>query len=216
MVIISKHSRPREAAAVIPLRTEYSLIIDAGHGGFDGGAEANGIAEAPLNLAISLRLRDLLRFAGISALMTREDGGSLDFNAEAEVRENKVADLKARLRLAQENPECDFLSIHLNKFEQEKYYGAQVFYSPNREESRILALALQDSMIALLDPQNTRRAKMAPDTVFLMKKITSPAVTVECGFLSNVREAELLQNDAYQKRIAMSVMQGYINYLKGQ
>ncbi|MEA4921356.1 MAG: N-acetylmuramoyl-L-alanine amidase [Clostridiaceae bacterium] len=195
--------------------SEPYVVIDAGHGGLDGGAVSPaGIIEAPLNLAISIKTRDIFSFLGLAAIMTREDENSLDYAEDKTLKGNKTADLKARLELAKDNPNCDFLSIHLNKFEQAKYKGAQVFYSPNNEKSIVLATAIQEKMRQYLDPENTRRARLSPDTVYLMKNIMSPAVTIECGFLSNAEEVQQLVLPSYQTKIALSICFGYIYYLE--
>ena len=192
-----------------------SAVIDPGHGGIDGGTvSASGLAEAPVNLAISFKTRDILRFLGVVSVMTREDENSLDYDESNTVSQNKSADLKARLTISQNLPDCDFLSIHLNKFEQSEYKGAQVFYSSNNEASFLLAECLQQSMRLGLDPSNERKAKESPDSVYLMKNIRSPAVTIECGFLSNPSEAELLASDRYQTKVAAAVCCGYIDYLE--
>lgn len=192
-----------------------AVIIDPGHGGLDGGAVSpSGIIEAPLNLDISLRLRDLLMFMGVQAVMTRSDEHSLDYIKGNTIRQNKSADLNARLAISRNYPDCPFLSIHLNKYSQSVYYGAQVFYSANHSASAILARALQNSMRQGLDSQNTRSPKLSPESVYLMQKISSPAVTIECGFLSNPAEAALLNTDAYRTKIAASICCGYIDYLK--
>lgn len=191
------------------------VIIDAGHGGHDGGAVSrSGFAEAPINLEISIKLRDVLGFLGVSAIMTRENAESLGYIEGETLRKNKTADLNARLEIADNNPSCDFLSIHLNKYEQEKYYGAQVFYSPNNDNSSILANALQEKMRMTLDEANTRRAKLSPSSVYLMDKIKNPAVTIECGFLSNAREAELLGTNTYQTKVSIAICAGYIEYIE--
>jgi len=214
--LITSNSRPHSAQTFLPLNPGYQLILDAGHGGLDGGAVAeDGTAEAAINLAVTLKTQSLMKFFGIDAMLTRTDENSLDFDPTASIKANKNADLHARLAIAQANPQLPFLSIHLNKFEQEKYYGAQVFYSPNSEKSQVLSKCLQDSMRSVLDPSNDRRSKIAPNTVMLMQKIPAPAVTIECGFLSNRKEAALLQQDAYQSKIAISILHGYINYVKG-
>ena len=125
-----------------------------------------------------------------------------------------MADLNARLKLGKANPDCDFLSIHLNQFPQQKYYGAQVFYSVNNPSSQALALEIQKSFHNVVDKENYRGIKKAPETVFLMKYLTSPAVTVECGFLSNPKEAALLKQDVYQTKLALAIAAGYLNYLE--
>lgn len=153
-------------------------------------------------------------FLGVRARLTRFDENSLDYTAGAPIRTNKAADLNARLRLAQSAPQLDFVSIHMNKFEQEKYYGAQVFYSPNTPQSKTLGEHMQARLRATLDPNNTRVCKPSPDGVMLMKHIKSPAVTVECGFLSNQAEEEKLRTDVYQTKVAIAIACGYIDYLE--
>ncbi len=213
-VTFRRKQAPKPVLAVVH-PDEFLLFLDAGHGGMDGGAVSkNGVAEADINLAITLKTRAFLRFVGVSAELTRTDAQSLNFNSDATARENKNADLYARLALAKARPELDFLSIHLNKFEQEKYYGAQVFYSPNTERSKTLAQCLQDHLRSALDQNNDRRIKLSPDGVMLMKNINAPAVTIECGFLSNDREEALLQQDSYQTKIALAIACGYIQYLE--
>jgi len=192
-----------------------SVIIDAGHGGIDGGASGpGGLTEAPLNLDIALRLRDLFSFIGVQTVLTREDEGSLNYDAEKTIKENKNADLQARLELSRRLPDCPFLSIHLNKYVQPQYKGAQVFYSPNHNDAIMLSNCLQDAMRAGLDSQNTRKAKLAPEGIYLMKHISAPAVTIECGFLSNPEETALLALPGYRLKIAASICCGYTEYLQ--
>ena len=173
ILIITVNSQTKFAAGEIRLRAD--LILDAGHGGMDGGAVSpEGVCEAPITLAITHKCRDLFGFFGIQALMTRTDDSSLDYREGASARENKNADLNARLTVAKEYPACPFISIHLNKFAQAKYSGAQVFYN---REGLDLAQHLQDGLRAVLDPENQRVCKPAPEGVFLMKNITGPADT---------------------------------------
>lgn len=194
---------------------EACVLLDAGHGGDDGGAVSqNGTVEATINLAITRKTEALMGFLGVRARLTRSDESSLDYTAGAPTRTNKAADLNARLRLAQNAPQLDFVSIHMNKFGQEKYYGAQVFYSPNAPDSKTLAEYMQARLRSTLDPDNARVCKPAPDGVMLMKYIKSPAVTVECGFLSNQAEEEKLRSDLYQTKVAIAITCGYIDYLE--
>lgn len=192
------------------------FIIDPGHGGMDGGASSqNGTNEKNINLAISQKLNLLMKLYGRQTVMTRNLDESLEYNPAKSVRENKIADMKKRLAIVQQYENSVFMSIHLNQFEQSKYYGAQVFYSKNHADSKILAENIQEAMRLLLDTQNNRRAKIAPNSVYLMKNIKSPAVTIECGFLSNPEEAEKLQQDSYQKQIAISILAGYNSHEHG-
>ena len=211
ILVIIVNSKTKFASGEVQLQAD--LILDAGHGGMDGGAvSADGVCEAPITLAITETTRDLFGFWGINAVMTRTDASSLDFRPEASARENKNADLNARLRIAQRFPKLPFISIHLNQFSQSNYSGAQVFYGRAGEP---LALMLQQNLRSALDPGNTRVCKPAPEGVFLMKNITAPAVIVECGFLSNPQECALLQQEPYQTKIALAIVCGFDFYNRG-
>ncbi len=211
MLMIAANSKTKFTADVFFLPVE--VILDAGHGGLDGGAVSqDGICEAPITLAITQKTHDLFGFCGRNALMTRCDDSSLGYVEGAGVRENKNADLHGRLEIARQYPDRVFLSIHLNQFSQEKYSGAQVFYNRAGEE---LAASMQEGLRALLQPDNHRVCKPAPDGVFLMKNISAPAVTIECGFLSNQEECKKLQDDGYQTKIALAIVSGYEGYNRG-
>ena len=210
---IAHHSLPRQTAAEARAWPPVPVILDAGHGGPDGGAVSlSGVSEAGLNLAITLRTQGLLAFLGVPTQLTRAGEGSLDYSPDATIRQNKNADLQARLALSEGLPGCPFISIHLNNFRQSRYSGAQVFYGGHSGGSQPLAEALQERLRAVLDPENRREAKPAPE-VFLMTHITAPAVIVECGFLSNADEAEKLQNPHYQTQVALAIAAGYVDYL---
>lgn len=208
ILVITVNSKTKFAAG--EARLQVDVILDAGHGGLDGGAVSpDGVCEAPITLAIAQKAQVILEFCGTHTLMTRNDETSLDFREGAGTRENKNADLKARLALAQQYPDSPFLSIHLNQFSQPQYSGAQVFYGSAGME---LAQALQEQLRSFLDPENQRVCKPAPDGVFLMKNITAPAVTIECGFLSNPQECEKLQDGVYQTKVALAIVSGFQMY----
>ncbi len=211
IMVITVNSKTKFASAESKLRVD--VILDAGHGGLDGGAVSpDGVCEAPITLAIAQKTCDIMGFCGTQALMTRSDDHSLNYREDAGTRENKNADLSGRLHVARQYPDRPFLSIHLNQFSQAKYNGAQVFYN---QAGQGLAAELQDCLRALLAPENTRVCKPAPDGVFLMKNITAPAVTIECGFLSNPEECVKLQQDHYQTRTALAIVSGYERYNRG-
>ena len=211
ILIITVNSQTKFAYEQVPFHVD--VILDAGHGGMDGGAvSVDGVCEAPITLSIAGKTQALMGFCGIQALMTRSDDASLDFQPDASARANKNADLNARLKIARQYPDCPYLSIHLNQFPQAQYAGAQVFYGGSGEQ---LALALQDGLRAALAPENNRVCKPAPEGVFLMKNISAPAVTIECGFLSNPEECALLQQNSYQTKIALAITTGYQQYNRG-
>ena len=193
----------------------YTVVIDPGHGGMDGGAVGTTYQtlEKDINLQISQKLYLFMRLMGVPAFMTRTEDISLNFNGANTVRKNKTADLAARYDFTRRTPSPVFLSVHMNKFEQSKYKGAQVFYSKNHDGSRLLGEYLQHILTSHVDPSNTRAAKQADSSIFLLKNLRCPAVIVECGFLSNPDEEALLKTDEYQKKLALAITMGYMNFL---
>lgn len=197
-------------------RQPPTLVLDAGHGGFDGGAVgASGVNEQDINLSIAQRVQALSAFFGVQTVMTRWDNQALAYDASRSVRENKVADIQAREQIVRSVPDPVFVSIHLNKFGDAQYHGAQVFYSPNHAGSRALAELTQAALIEGCDPTNHRQAKRAESTIYLMKKLDCPAVIVECGFLSNPAEEKLLEQPEYHKKLAACIVTGYLRYQSG-
>lgn len=189
------------------------LIIDAGHGGKDGGAvSVTGTQEKQLNLDISLTLRDMLHALGYEVIMTRDDDIEL---THTDGGTRKMQDLLGRLKIARDNPDAVFVSIHMNKFPIEKYSGLQVYYSQNDEQSLELARDIQNNVKTYIQQENNRKVKKADSSIFLLHKITSPAVLIECGFLSNNNEASLLDTLEYRTKlsavIACSITNRYQN-----
>ena len=185
-----------------------TVIIDAGHGGMDGGCVADmgteQLLEKNCNLDISKTLAALFRISGYNVVMTRENDVMLDIPDTT--GSAKMRDLKSRLNTAAEHPDAIFISIHCNKFPDPKCKGLQVYYTKNREESKQIAQEIQDSAVSLLQPENKRQIKPADSSIYLLHKAKQPAVLIECGFLSNPEEAELLFSPAYQKKLALSIL----------
>ena len=192
-----------------------TVIIDAGHGGEDGGASsASGLIEKHLNLEISCLIRDMLEKAGVKVVMTRTDDRLLyDRNVDFEGRKKKL-DLAARLEVAKTYEESIFISIHMNSFSDKRYSGLQVWYSQNCPESMVLAQKIQSGVRAELQPNNKRTIKAADSKIFLLDNAISPAVLVECGFLSNPEEARLLGNDTYKNELARAIYEAIMEFLK--
>ncbi len=196
-----------------PHNYQNILVLDAGHGGIDGGATAaDGTAEQSINLAIVKKCEAYAGLFGIQTLLTREDENSIDYDPSQSIRANKVADIRARERITGQTPNPMFLSVHLNKFSDSSYTGAQVFWSKNNPEGTLWAQQLQTALTQGLHPARERQAKQAGDNIYLMKTLTCPAVIVECGFLSNAEEAKLLTQDDYQKRLALCMISGCLEY----
>jgi N-acetylmuramoyl-L-alanine amidase len=189
-----------------------TIIIDAGHGGEDGGAVGvNNVLEKDLNLEISLVLADIFKSAGYNVIMTRADDRML--YTEYKRGTLKSQDLKYRLSIAEQNPEAVFLSIHMNMFPQARYSGLQVYYSANNDLSQSLAETVQSHVREYIQPENNRKIKKSDSRIYLMKKITTPAILIECGFLSNYEEAELLADTKYRHMLACVIYCAVDNYI---
>ncbi len=194
------------------------IIIDAGHGGFDGGASAkDGTVEKDINLKISLYLDEFLTAFGYKTIKIRETDTSVEDEGLSTIKSRKTSDLHNRMKLMEETDNSIFVSIHQNSYPQEKYSGTQVFYSPATvDESRKLAVGIQETVAEALQPENNRHIKECGDSVYLIHNAVKPAVLVECGFLSNYREAELLKTDLYQRKIAFSIAMGIQKYISSR
>ena len=182
-----------------PIDRKYCIVVDAGHGGVDGGATScTGVLESKFNLAIAQRLNDLLNFLGYDTKMIRTEDISVYTSGET-IAQKKASDLKERVRIINETPNSILLSIHQNHYSDQKYKGAQVFYA-GTEHSQALAKALQSAFVATINPGSRREIKKSTG-VYLMEHIRRPGVLIECGFLSNPVEEAALRTDEYQKKI---------------
>ena len=191
---------------------EPVIIIDPGHGGEDGGASANGLLEKDINLSIALKLRDMLSSGGYQVVLTRDSDISVYDPSAGTTREKKVSDLQNRVEIINGSKNNILVSIHQNKFEQEQYYGTQIFYSTNDPRSEKLAQEIKSSVTGLLQPENKRELKPADSSIYILSKAEVPAVIVECGFLSNPEEAGRLSQDEYRKQMAFAVYCGIMSY----
>ena len=195
------------------INNTVNVIIDAGHGGFDGGAVANdGTVEKDINLSIALKLGEMLSAFGYDVVYTRTSDISTDNLSSESISSRKKSDLNNRLELMSKFSDAIFVSIHLNKFTSPSANGAQVFYSPNNELSKLLGENIQASFISLIQPENTRVCKKAGSDIYLLNKAEVPAVIVECGFISNKKELELLKNEEYQFKAPFAVFSGILKY----
>ncbi|MBR4286750.1 MAG: N-acetylmuramoyl-L-alanine amidase [Clostridia bacterium] len=191
------------------------IIIDAGHGGFDGGAVAlDGTVEKDINLKISLYLQEYLEISGFGTILTRFNDTSLEDEGLNTIRQRKTSDIHNRLKLMNDTDNALFISIHQNKYHIEKYNGLQVFYSPEfSEQSSELARNIQENVTEILQPDNDRQIKKCGTSVYLIYNAVKPAVLVECGFLSNYEETQLLKTDDYQRKIAFCIATGIQDYV---
>ena len=193
---------------------DFVIILDPGHGGVDGGAVGvNGTVEKRINLEISLRLRDVFTAAGYTVIMTRDTDKSIHDSSADTIREMKVSDLHNRLALTEMYPNSLLISIHQNTLGNSSVTGAQVFYSPNNAESRILAQSIQDSFNSGIQLAGDRQIKEAGKNLYLFYNARNTAVLAECGFLSNSQEEAMLCDKAHQDDIVFCIFRGTLEYL---
>lgn len=193
------------------LNQTTTVIIDAGHGGEDGGAvSCTGVYESQINLQIAKKLDDLLHLLGIPTVMIRDTDRSVYTSGDT-IAAKKVSDIKERIRIANTTPNALLVSIHQNTFSDARYSGTQVFYNM-QPGSKLLAECLQSSFRSVLNPNNKRQVKQTSG-VYLMEHINCTGVLVECGFLSNVQEEAKLRNETYQKGICCVIAATISQYL---
>lgn len=185
--------------------SRYTVVIDAGHGGKDAGTSAaDGTAEKGINLSIALILYDYLRVCGINTVLVR----SGDYELYDSGEERSRSDLYNRLDFVNSVDNGMLISIHQNHFEDESQWGCQVWYSPNDDQSKVIADNVLSSVKELLQPDNTRENKKSDNSYYILYKASVPSIMIECGFMSNIKENELLKSPEYQKNFAFAVTAG--------
>lgn len=196
---------------MIPVERLHRIVIDAGHGGEDGGAvSCSGRNESNFNLQIALRMNDLLHLLGYDTVMIRSTDTSV-YTSGQTISQKKVSDLKQRVRIVDRTSSALLLSIHQNTFPEEKYSGAQVFYAKTAG-SEELATLLQDDLVSTLNPGSNRKAKQGSG-IYLLDKISATGVLIECGFLSNRQEEARLREPDYQKKLCCVISTGLARFL---
>lgn len=195
---------------VVKEKEQVCIVLDAGHGGDDPGKIGiNGSREKDINLAITLRVKEYLEANDIRVVLTREDESGL---YDPDASNKKVQDMKQRIAIIEKTQPLAAVSIHQNSYTEEYVNGAQVFYYKDSKGGETLAALLQESLRARLNPENHRQMK-ANDSYYLLKKTQIPTVIVECGFLSNSKEAELLSSEEYQDKVAWAVFMGIMQFI---
>ncbi len=206
---------PLESTSAADSRLKYTtVIIDAGHGGEDGGtSSATGLVEKDVNLSIAQNLRIMLEANGVKVIMTRDDDKLLyDRNVDFHGRKKKL-DMAARLNVMNKTENAIFISIHMNAYTNPKYSGLQVWYSQNYSDSEALAYRIQSDNQKYLQPDNTRKIKAATSAIFLLNEAPCPAVLVECGFLSNTDEAAKFETEEYRQKLAFLLCFSILDFL---
>lgn len=197
--------------------TQKTIIVDAGHGGMDGGSiGADGTIEKEINLSIALKLESALKIYGYNVIMTRKDDRSIHDSSANTIRQQKVSDIHNREKIILQNPEALFVSIHQNHYSDGSVNGTQVFYSKNNELSKELAEYIQKSIVQKIDSNNKRQIKKSGTEIYLLYHSKIPSVMVECGFISNYNDLKKLKDESYQTKLALAVADGIINYCKAR
>lgn len=192
---------------------QNTVIVDAGHGGEDGGAVGiDGTNEKDINLDIALKLEKILSFYGFNVIMTRTQDVMTCDEGLSTLRERKVSDIHNRFALIEANPDAIFVSVHQNKFDDPNQNGTQVFYSGNNEKSKLLAENIQATVVSALQPSNKRVVKRSGSGIYLLYHAQAPAVLVECGFISNLDEVKRLNDDSYRMKTAILIADGILKY----
>ena len=182
-----------------PVDRQHRIVIDAGHGGIDGGATScTGVLESHINLEIALRLENVFHLLGYDTVMIRRTDESV-YTQGNTIASQKVSDLKERVRMVNETSGAILVSIHQNTYSDNRYWGAQVFYGKDAQ-SKSLAQTMQQNIISTLNSGSLRKSKQAKG-VYLMENISAPGILIECAFLTNPKEEELIRNGDYQKSL---------------
>ena len=183
-----------------------TIVIDAGHGGADGGAIVSNIKEKDLNLQITYKLKEQLEILGANVLLTRDSDNDLS-NPNALYR--KKSDFDNRIKLINNSHADMYISIHMNLYTNPIYYGPQVFYSPIVNENKKIATLVQDELNKFANTK--RKEKITPNT-YMYKRINVKGILIECGFISNKTERNKLLNPKYQKALSITISNAIIKY----
>ena len=191
-----------------------TIVLDAGHGTPDEGAQNNeGMTEAKVNLEIAYKTKKLLEECGAKVILTRSDDNAIyDENAKT-IGQKKVSDIKNRVKIGNESSADIFVSIHLNKISDTRCKGWQTFYNIRNKNSKKLATKIQESLNNTIEIENKRKPQKLTN-IYIMKNVEIPITIVECGFLSNKEDANLLKTDEYQEKLAWGIYGGIMKYFE--
>lgn len=206
--------REAKSLTAASVKNPTTVIVDAGHGGEDGGAVGErGVLEKDINLKISKKLELIFNLYGINTYMTRRDDVSLSTDSSATLRQRKAADIKKRVEMISGTEGATLISIHQNSFPQDKRcFGAQVFFSGNNINSEALAKCTQSALKSGINNNNNRTEKAGSSDIYILENVNCPAILVECGFLTNSDELNLLMSEVFQTKLASCIASGFFEY----
>ncbi|MGI6777781.1 MAG: N-acetylmuramoyl-L-alanine amidase [Acetivibrionales bacterium] len=208
------YNKDKATSVINEQEQQKTVLLDPGHGGEDPGAVSNysGLKEKDVNLKIAFKVKELLEKDNYRVIMTREEDVLNYKPGTRDIIEKRRQDLLRRKKIMDEGGADVVVSIHLNKFEQPQYYGAQAFFPPNSDESRKLAVSIQRSLKEKVDPDNKREALVKKEEIIIFRNLKTTSAMVECGFLSNREEEKKLSTEEYQYKIAEAIKDGIVNY----
>lgn len=194
--------------------SDIVIVLDAGHGGMDGGGTSvNGALEKDINLNILKKVRDMCETFGYNVVVTRDTDKSIHDDGVTGIRNQKESDMENRLAIFNKYENSICLSIHQNLFTQPQYSGAQMFYATSNPINQKLAQTFQNEFVIQLQPENNREIKEVGKELYLCYFTENPSIMIECGFLSNPQEAALLETDEYQSKVAFTIFSGLNKFL---
>jgi N-acetylmuramoyl-L-alanine amidase len=219
LLAVAAYSLNVNSDGVLPTNAEdkkRTVMLDPGHGGEDPGAvsDYSGLKEKDVNLSIVLNVKQMLEAEGFNVILTREED-KLEYQPETKnIIQKRKEDLTRRKKMMDEGSADIVVSVHLNKFPQTQYFGAQTFYPPNSPESQKLAGIIQKKLIEIVDPNNKREAMLKKEPIIILKDAKTTTTIVECGFLSNPEEEKLLGTKEYQDKLALAIKEGIVKYFE--
>ena len=206
-IIVISHELGERVVSMDVKEEKIKIVVDPGHGGADPGkVGVNGALEKDINLEIAKKVKAILEKENVHIIMTREDENGLYDEAD---NNKKLADMQKRVEIIETEKPQLVVSIHQNSFSDNSVKGPQVFYHAQSQEGEQIALVLQNELNTL----GAERSIKANDSYYMLKKTTVPTIIVECGFLSNEEEAEMLTQEEYQEQVAQAICSGIIKWL---
>ena len=200
--VFSLRFSSEQALPVVAETGGRTVILDAGHGGIDAGAiGVNGALEKDLNLAVTLLLAERFREAGVRVVLTRTEDALVLSEGDEKAPGRKVRDLEGRLAVAKQYPDALFVSIHMNSFPAASCQGLEVHYADDAVSEAVAKSVMQRAK-ETLKPSSRRTPKKADENIYILANAVTPAVLIECGFMSNAEEAGKLSDKDYQKELS--------------
>lgn len=185
---------------------DFTVVIDAGHGGIDGGVCVDGVKEADLNLQYAKTLASIFENSGFNVVLTRNNNQGL---YGLPTNGFKARDMKARKEIITKSQPNIVISIHMNKFSASYRSGPQVFYQQGQKDGKLLA----DNLQKVFNDYTGNKHEAIQGDYYMCREVSCPSVIVECGFLSNAQDCQQLQTEDYRNALCNQIFSGVMLYL---